>query len=72
MDNQDAGSLKYMAPEILEKKKNAVTAAVDMWALGIILYTMLVGKLPFDGNHFHEVADKIINNKYVIPTQVEK
>ena len=39
------GTPDYMAPEIL--KFRAQTAAVDMWALGIFIYEMMVGKTPF-------------------------
>ena len=38
VDNSDAGSLSYMAPEILQRKPNSVTPALDVWAIGIILY----------------------------------
>jgi len=49
LDNADAGSLKYLAPEIFLKKKNAVSPALDIWSMGIILFGMIVGELPFNG-----------------------
>jgi eukaryotic-like serine/threonine-protein kinase len=36
----------YLAPEIILQKES--TTKVDMWALGIILYQLLTGKLPFE------------------------
>ncbi len=40
------GTPAYMAPEILDGKK--ATAASDVWALGMVLYRMLAGRLPYD------------------------
>jgi MAP/microtubule affinity-regulating kinase len=48
-DSADAGSLRYMAPEILTGSSK-VTPLVDVWAMGVILYGMLFGALPFLGN----------------------
>lgn len=42
------GSIHYMAPEVWMGQK--LTPAVDLYALGIILYEMTTGVLPFDGN----------------------
>lgn len=42
------GTPSYMAPEILEKREFKGGPS-DVWALGVILYTMLVGKFPFKG-----------------------
>ena len=36
-----------MAPEILEKKK--YNYSVDIWALGVLMFTMLFGNQPFKG-----------------------
>ena len=32
---------------------------MDIWALGIILYLLLFGDYPFDGNNRKEIAEKI-------------
>lgn len=43
------GTPSYMAPEIVTRKEyNGMYA--DVWALGVMLYIMLSGKLPFSGN----------------------
>ena len=42
-----AGSLKYMAPEILSYKNNEPDPAIDIWSMGCILYTLVTGNSPF-------------------------
>lgn len=42
------GSVHYMAPEQI-RASNVVNAQADVWSLGICLYTMLTGALPFEG-----------------------
>jgi hypothetical protein len=44
---QVLGTVQYMAPELLQGLEP--TTAADTYALGIVLYEMLTGKLPFDG-----------------------
>lgn len=43
----DVGTLKYMAPEVLNRKEKSNTGSVDVWALGVMLYCMVCGRLPF-------------------------
>ncbi len=43
-----SGALSYMGPELFEAKPEAVKAT-DIWALGVTIYEMLVGELPFMG-----------------------
>jgi serine/threonine protein kinase len=45
MSRTIAGTLKYMAPESFDGKRNIQT---DIWAVGVILYQMLTGTLPYE------------------------
>jgi len=47
-----------MAPEIISKK-SYFGAPVDIWAIGIILYCLLVGNFPFKGASESEIFSKI-------------
>jgi serine/threonine-protein kinase len=49
------GSPLYMSPEQMLSAKSA-SAQSDIWALGVILYELLTGKVPFDGEAITEVA----------------
>ena len=59
-DKSDAGSVKYIAPEILKKIDNSATPALDIWSLGCIFYAMLTGDVPFTGESKKEILSKII------------
>ena len=50
------GTLGYAAPEVLMNQGYSFTA--DLWSVGVILFLVLCGKLPFDGND----KDEIIKN----------
>ena len=63
----DAGSLRYMAPEILMRKARRPGPHIDIWACGVILYGMVFGRLPFDGYSNEELIDNICNLNYTIP-----
>ncbi|PIS49242.1 hypothetical protein CJI97_005413 [Candidozyma auris] len=41
------GSLPYASPELLEPQPPPLGPSADIWALGVVLFTMIVGKLPF-------------------------
>jgi serine/threonine protein kinase len=52
------GSPLYMSPEQMQSAKN-VDARTDLWALGVILFQLVTGAVPFLGESFGEVAIKI-------------
>ena len=54
-----AGTLGYMAPEIVEKK--SYTLKADIWPIGVIMYELLLGELPFNGKAGFSVEDQIKN-----------
>lgn len=52
------GTPYYMAPEVLEEEE--YTSAVDLWSLGVVLFTCLGGYRPFTGTNFKEISKSII------------
>lgn len=56
------GTTCYMAPEMLARKKYS-GEAVDVWSLGVILYTLLYGELPFEENSDPETRDKVLHGE---------
>ncbi|XP_071849861.1 ribosomal protein S6 kinase-related protein-like [Apostichopus japonicus] len=65
------GTLQYMAPEILLEED--YTHAIDWWSLGVIMYTLLVGRYPIDGakNHY-TMQRKVLQHRYQPPEHVSK
>lgn len=58
------GTAHYMAPE---QFNGHVSIASDCWALGVLLYEMLTGTLPFDGRTETEVRIRIERGQYTAP-----
>ena len=53
-----------MAPEVIQNQKH--TVAVDVWALGVILFKMLVGKPAFPGTIQTMIFESIKKKKYLM------
>jgi serine/threonine protein kinase len=66
-DRTDAGTIRYMAPEVLQGSDNKANPAIDIWALGVMLFCMRFYKFPFNGDTPQQVKDKIINQNFKIP-----
>lgn len=63
------GTPNYIAPEILEDK-NGHSYEVDLWSLGVIIYTFLIGKPPFETNDVKSTYRKIRMGSYSFPEHV--
>ena len=60
------GTPNYIAPEILEGKTGH-SFEVDIWSLGVIIYTLIIGKPPFETNNVKETYKRIKNDNYSFP-----
>ena len=68
--DQFVGSPAYMAPEQLAGGK--VDGRADLFALGVILYQLLTGRLPFDGENLSELMFRIASEPAPPPSTVRK
>ncbi|XP_011305523.1 maternal embryonic leucine zipper kinase [Fopius arisanus] len=60
------GSPTYAAPELILGKKY-LGSEVDIWSMGVLLYALLCGFLPFDDNSIENLYRKILSGKYDEP-----
>lgn len=60
------GTVYFMAPEIITNK--GYGPAVDTWACGVLLYTILTGRLPFPGKNTTEYMRNVAIGKPLFPT----
>ena len=61
------GSPNYAAPEVISGKLYA-GPEVDVWSCGVILYVLLVGRLPFDDEYIPALFKKIAQGNYMVPS----
>jgi polo-like kinase 1 len=64
------GTPNYIAPEILEKK-NGHSYEVDIWSLGVVMYTMLFGRPPFETADVKLTYKRIKMNSYIFPEKIK-
>ena len=65
------GTPHYMAPEIIGQKEKGYSFEVDIWSIGIIMYKLLTGILPFyaDSKDPKVIYEKILNDNFVFPPE---
>uniref|UniRef100_A0A8V5H5C9 Maternal embryonic leucine zipper kinase n=1 Tax=Melopsittacus undulatus TaxID=13146 RepID=A0A8V5H5C9_MELUD len=64
--NTCCGSPAYAAPELIQGKAY-IGSEADIWSMGVLLYALLCGYLPFDDDNVMAVYRKIMRGKYSIP-----
>lgn len=70
------GTLLFFSPELFSNVKNLIGPPIDIWALGITLFAMLYGYLPFNGESFCEIKENITKKipifpEYATPQQID-
>lgn len=71
-EETNAGTLRYMPPEIHSGENILANAALDIWAIGVMLYYMVYGFYPFDGATRKEIAKNIKEQEVDFPPPTEK
>ncbi|MCD8218224.1 MAG: Stk1 family PASTA domain-containing Ser/Thr kinase [Clostridiales bacterium] len=61
------GSVHYASPE--QTRNGYVSNTSDIYSLGIVMYEMVTGRVPFDGNSTVEVAIKHLQDEMVVPSE---
>lgn len=64
------GTPNYIAPEILNKKGHSYE--VDIWSIGCVMYTLLVGQPPFETKSLKDTYSKIRKCDYRLPSNLRK
>jgi formylglycine-generating enzyme required for sulfatase activity len=64
------GTPLYMAPEQVQGRTALVSARTDVYALGVILYELLTGRVPFPGETVPEIGSRIVNEEPIAPRKL--
>ncbi|KAF7479964.1 hypothetical protein GHT09_008821 [Marmota monax] len=62
-------TITYWAPEMFVQGAYS-GPPVDVWSLGVVLYLMLMGHLPFEGDTFKELRDQVLHRSWVLPAHL--
>lgn len=62
------GTPNYIAPEVLGGKNVGHSFEVDIWAIGIMMYALLVGKPPFQAKDVQVIYERIKKTEYSFPS----
>jgi len=69
MQREPLGSVHYCSPQVI-KNQLYIGPELDCWSLGVILFVLVTGQLPFSGKSSAAVQEAIIKGKYRIPSRL--
>ena len=64
------GTVSFMSPE--QARGEELDGRADLWSLGVVLYEMLTGELPFKGDHDQAVVHAILNREPKPPSKIKE
>lgn len=64
------GTPNYIAPEVLFDSENGHSYEVDVWSLGVVMYTLLVGRPPFQTQEVKAIYKRIRDCEYEFPVSL--
>lgn len=67
--NTFCGSPTHVSPQLARREEYDGPSA-DIWSLGVILFNLVTGYLPFEGENFVDLFKKIIAGEFTIPSFV--
>ncbi|XP_034108869.1 serine/threonine-protein kinase PLK4 [Drosophila albomicans] len=62
------GTPNYISPEVISHLSHGLPA--DLWSVGCMLYTLLVGRPPFDTDAVQSTLNKVVHSDYTMPTHL--
>jgi|LauGreDrversion4_2_1035121.scaffolds.fasta_scaffold13700_1 serine/threonine protein kinase len=70
-ERHSEGTLRYSPPELLSGSCYKADQGFDVWSLGVLLYKLVFGKFPFEGETFNEIKENVINKPLSLPIDHE-
>ncbi|EDV40833.1 uncharacterized protein Dana_GF10707 [Drosophila ananassae] len=62
------GTPNYISPEVVSRTSHGLPA--DVWSVGCMLYTLLVGRPPFETDAVQTTLNKVVLSEYIMPTHL--
>ncbi|MFK7817662.1 MAG: protein kinase [Planctomycetaceae bacterium] len=70
-EGESAGTLRYMSPEQVRGESHWMDGRSDVWSIGVLLYEVLTGRLPFVGETPKEMSRAILEQPVRPPRQIQ-